>query len=219
MKPCKCLIHYKSGKISYGKLSTPRDLKSWEVLLEAARTRRFTPVLELEADAVNGVIPRVFYHQYCRNRFIQKPLLSSICPKTDAEHNSDHEQNLENVSCSEADQEMPGSDDDLKCEQVEECSAEAQSTTQQSSELNSNHNVGESGSFNSIHNCKKRRLSGDPQSQRSLRVENLLCHAIKLVNLIATNDNQILNFTQLECLMIHSTFKLSNSFHECCSRI
>src|SRR6218665_2843656 len=71
----RCWVHSKSSNEDlHSNLKTPRDLDSWQTLLEAAHIRKSSEVLELAAD----VVPNIYYHSHCRKIFTMKGLLDGI---------------------------------------------------------------------------------------------------------------------------------------------
>ena len=60
------------------KLVSPRDIISWNTLLEAAKTRQHKPVLNVAGNLQYGEIPPVLYHRQCRSIFTMKKTLDAI---------------------------------------------------------------------------------------------------------------------------------------------
>lgn len=76
-----CIIHCLSCEDDvYSNLASPRDFESWNTLFEAARIRKFSPVLELATMAGEGVIPDICYHSQCRSVFTLKKTLEALEP-------------------------------------------------------------------------------------------------------------------------------------------
>lgn len=68
-----CIIHKPSLGIKPEEpLVSPQNVESWNTLLEAAKIRKHTPILELAQSMTNDLIPRVFYHRRCRSVFTMK---------------------------------------------------------------------------------------------------------------------------------------------------
>jgi len=75
----RCWVHSKSSDEDlHSNLKTPRDLHSWQTLLEAAHIRKCSEVLELAADTSPDVVPNIYYHSHCRKIFTMKGLLDGI---------------------------------------------------------------------------------------------------------------------------------------------
>ena len=62
---------------------TPESYQSWNTLLEAARIRNYTPVLQLAEKLAKDEIPNCVYHRTCRNVFIMKKDLETLKRKAD----------------------------------------------------------------------------------------------------------------------------------------
>jgi hypothetical protein len=76
----KCLIHSETNKEDIHKnLVSPRDESSLETLLEAARIRKCSAVLEI-ARQTNNNPAAFFYHRSCRSIFTLKRYLDAIEP-------------------------------------------------------------------------------------------------------------------------------------------
>src|SRR6218665_2035881 len=75
----RCWVHSKSSDEDlHSNLKTPRDLESWQTLLNAARIRKCSEVLELAANTSHDVVPNIYYHSQCRKIFTMKCLLEGI---------------------------------------------------------------------------------------------------------------------------------------------
>ena len=60
------------------KLVSPRDIISWNTLLEAAKTRQHKPVLDVAENLQDEEIPPVLYHRQCCSIFTMKKTLDAI---------------------------------------------------------------------------------------------------------------------------------------------
>lgn len=57
-------------------LVSPRDLSSWDTLLEPARIRAFELILQLSSS--DDTLPKISHHRECRNTFTHKKDLNCI---------------------------------------------------------------------------------------------------------------------------------------------
>jgi len=80
-----CMIHSEtcSDDLSVN-LVTPRDVASWESLLEAATIRQCKAILDIAAVTAEGSVPAVFYHRQCRCKFTMKDSLQRVLSRTDS---------------------------------------------------------------------------------------------------------------------------------------
>ena len=68
-----CIIHYQSTKLGLSEeLIHLSSFESWTTLLEAARQRNHTPILQIGELNDGESIPDVSYHRHCRSRFTMK---------------------------------------------------------------------------------------------------------------------------------------------------
>ena len=78
----KCIIHQAStGEEEH--LVSPQNFASWQSLLEAARLRNCTKILEAAKDLKEGEIPDPHHHRKCRSLFTMKRDLESLKHKAD----------------------------------------------------------------------------------------------------------------------------------------
>ena len=74
----RCWIHTANSNLDiHDQLQTPKDIESWNILVEAARIRNVPEVFELAATH-EGVIPNIYYHSYCRKIFTMKSTLNRL---------------------------------------------------------------------------------------------------------------------------------------------
>jgi len=60
----KCIIHQASFSVHHSpKLLPPKDFDSWKTLLEAAKVRKYAPVLEAAQTVTEQNIPNIVYHR------------------------------------------------------------------------------------------------------------------------------------------------------------
>ena len=72
------------SKAKKGELASPRDLLSWETLLEAAKIREFEPIVNLRVSS--NTVPDICYHRNCRSSFTLKKTLDGF--KTNSRNTS-----------------------------------------------------------------------------------------------------------------------------------
>ena len=71
----KCIIHCSD---SNEKLSRLQLYESWKVLLDAAKTRKYQPLLEKALTVSENEMPNIVYHRRCRSIFTLKDTLKRI---------------------------------------------------------------------------------------------------------------------------------------------
>ena len=66
----KCVIHFE--QVTEEHLAELKDQASSETLLNAAKIRKFEPLIELDKNLGQSDIPAIKYHQKCRSLFTLK---------------------------------------------------------------------------------------------------------------------------------------------------
>ena len=80
-----CIIHKVSLDIKPEEpLISPQTIQSWNTLLDAARIRNHTPILDLAKSMTGEQVPRVFYHRRCRSVFTMKKDLETCKRKAES---------------------------------------------------------------------------------------------------------------------------------------
>ena len=117
-----CIIHPKTVKTEPDSpLISPESYDSWLTLLEAAKVRNFTPVLDVAENLNECKVPLIYYHRKCRSLFTMKRELETLkrkIHKPDDEDNEDSKQitaKKRNVASSSR---VPYSDDCIFCGKV-----------------------------------------------------------------------------------------------------
>ena len=86
-----CILHSKTVQAdSNDHLISPQSYESWLTLFEAAKIRKFTPVLDAQ-NLEECEVPSVFYHRKCRSIFTMKRDLETIKRKNQNPHNEEDE--------------------------------------------------------------------------------------------------------------------------------
>lgn len=62
-------------------LTRPKNTESWRTLVDAARIRRYRPILELDSQSED--VPYIYYETSCRNDFTHKKTLNKLEAETD----------------------------------------------------------------------------------------------------------------------------------------
>lgn len=74
-----CIIHDKSIPDEGGEhLVSPESFESWLTLLEAAKVRGHTPIIETTKLLKENEIPNIFYHRRCRSVFTMRRSLEAL---------------------------------------------------------------------------------------------------------------------------------------------
>ena len=80
----QCIIHYKAkSNEDDGHLVSPQSIDSWLTLLEAAKVRGHTSILEVNELLDENEVPKIFYHRRCRSLFTMKRDLEALKRKAD----------------------------------------------------------------------------------------------------------------------------------------
>ena len=80
----KCIIHFE--QVTEEHLVELKDQASWETLLNAAKIRKFEPLIELDKNLGQSDIPAINFHRKCRSLFTLKRDLQKL--------NSEHDKTL-----------------------------------------------------------------------------------------------------------------------------
>ncbi len=65
----ECCIHTETSKSKEEPLTAPKDVASWNTLLEAAKIRKHEKLLDIAKDLDLDEKPDIVYHRTCRSRF------------------------------------------------------------------------------------------------------------------------------------------------------
>ena len=95
-----CIIHHPSVQPTDNPLVTPANHQSWLTLLEAARIRNHTGLLNKAKTLVEGETPSIFYHRKCRSLFTIKQDLQALKRKADESYESNVKRSSLRVSSS-----------------------------------------------------------------------------------------------------------------------
>ena len=80
----QCIIHYKTVfHEGIDHLVSPQSYDSWLTLLEAAKVRDHSPILEIAKQLKENEVPKIFYHRKCRSVFTMKRDLETLKRKAD----------------------------------------------------------------------------------------------------------------------------------------
>lgn len=74
----QCIIHQDTSKEDDDHLVSPQDYASWETLLEAAKVRKYAPILDVAKELGEKEVPRIYYHRKCRSLFTMKRDLETL---------------------------------------------------------------------------------------------------------------------------------------------
>ena len=75
----ECIIHQQTSKDDEDEhLVNPKDYDSWQTLLEAAKVRNHTPILDIAKDLRENDVPTIHYHRKCRSLFTMKRELDTL---------------------------------------------------------------------------------------------------------------------------------------------
>ena len=77
----KCIIHFE--QVSEEHLVELKDRASWETLLNAAKIRKFEPIIEIDKNLGESDIPAIKYHRKCRSLFTLKRDLQKLNSEND----------------------------------------------------------------------------------------------------------------------------------------
>ena len=77
----KCIIHFE--QVTEEHLVELKDQASWETLLNAAKIRKFEPLIELAKNLGQSGIPAIKYHRKCRSLFTLKRDLQKLNSEND----------------------------------------------------------------------------------------------------------------------------------------
>jgi hypothetical protein len=76
-----CIIHKSTSLASEEPLTSPKDYKSWNTLLEAAKIRNHSELLEVSKFSKEDEVPNIYYHQTCRSVFTMPRDLKALKSK------------------------------------------------------------------------------------------------------------------------------------------
>ena len=71
-------------------LMSPRDIASWTTIVEAARIRQCSDILDIAANTEENVVPLLFYHANCRSAFVHRRNLDRIASSSDQSPGTSH---------------------------------------------------------------------------------------------------------------------------------
>ena len=77
----KCIIHFE--QVTEEHLVELKDQALWETLLNAAKIRKFEPLIELDKNLGQSDIPAIKYHRKCRSLFTLKRDLQKLNSEND----------------------------------------------------------------------------------------------------------------------------------------
>ena len=87
-----CILHSKTVQTdSDDHLISPQSYESWLTLFEAAKIRKFTPVLDVTQNLEESEVPSIFYHRKCRSIFTMKRDSETIKRKNQNPHDEEGE--------------------------------------------------------------------------------------------------------------------------------
>ena len=96
----KCLIHYDCEECS-APLILPQIVQSWKTLVQAAKIRKHTLLLDIASNSeTDAVPPNVWYHPKCRKLFTMKRDLDMIL-NTDVHESQSAKRDLDMISNTE----------------------------------------------------------------------------------------------------------------------
>ena len=83
-----CILYNRHQQLS--NLTRPKNTESWRTLVDAARIRRYGPILELDSQSED--VPDIYYETSCQNDFTHKKSLNKLEAETDhaANLNTEH---------------------------------------------------------------------------------------------------------------------------------
>lgn len=80
----QCIIQYKTvSNEGDDYLVSPQSYESWLTLLEAAKVRHHSPILEIAKLLEGNEVPKIFYYRKCRSLFTMKIDLETLKLKAD----------------------------------------------------------------------------------------------------------------------------------------
>ena len=74
----QCIIHQTVSTEDDDHLVSLQKYNSWLTLLEAAKVRNHSAILDVAKQVKEGEIPKIFYHRKCRSIFTMKRDLETI---------------------------------------------------------------------------------------------------------------------------------------------